>query len=196
MENGKTHSTSRNARFLRQLFTTQSNVEAFLMRSFLFDRVKHEYQHQTIRSARGRGDEYQQSAKLHCLYGKPILSTGRTRSRASRTYAYACSKVYDLRQYTTRTRWGPFMNDDTGRVDWEKVEAILITLSHNLVTKRLMSAEFEEIWGNPWAGSWAGSYIGQAKPERTPLELQDPYGITGTWYRVRHPACSSANADL
>ena len=184
MKNGKTHSDSRNATLLRQLFSLQSNVEAFLERSFLFERVRHGVHHPP-RAAVGRGEEYQQSAKLHCLYGKPILSVGRLRSK--RTYGYACSKVYDLRQYTTRTRWGPFRDDGTDRVDWEKVEAILVVLAHNLHSKRLVSQDFAEVWDNPFAGSWPKSYMGSPKIDPLPLELQDPYGVTGTWYRVCVP---------
>lgn len=47
------------------------------------------------------------SAKLHCLYGDMTLECARTRTRGLRVYPYACSKVYDLREFTPRTRWGP-----------------------------------------------------------------------------------------
>ena len=40
--------------------------------------------------------------------------------RSSRMYPFACSKVYDLRQYSARTMWGPFLDDCSMRVDWEK----------------------------------------------------------------------------
>jgi hypothetical protein len=76
-------------------------------------------------------------------------------------------------------------------VDWEKVEAILVTLSYNLHTKRLMTGDFKEVWDNPFAGSWAGSFAnvvtGPPKAPPSSLELQDPYGVTGTWYRVCTP---------
>lgn len=54
------------------------------------------------------------------------------RLRSTRTYPYALSRVYDLRQYTTLNEWGPFMDDSTGRVDWEKMEAILVVMGYNL----------------------------------------------------------------
>lgn len=94
--------------------------------------------------------EHQQSAKLHCLYGKPIINQGRLRS--TRTYPYAVSKVYDLRQYTDFTKWGPFMNDATGRVDWEMVEAILVVLGHNFNQRRVAKL-FGDIWDCPFSGS-------------------------------------------
>lgn len=187
-----THWASYNVAFLDELFTAQSNVDAFLSRSFLFERVRREM-HKPVRYDSSRAKEYQKSAKLHCLYGKPILTIGRLRSK--KTYGYACSKVYDLRQYTEETKWGPFMGDGSGRVDWEKVEAVLITLAFNLHTKRLMSGDFKEIWDNPYAGAWSGSYagaMGKPKAEPSSLELQDPYGITGTWYRVRTPYFASS----
>lgn len=150
---------------------------------------------------------HKMSAKLHCLFSQAILNMGRTRSR--RTYPVACSIVYDLRRYTQRTRWGPFMDDGTDNVDWEKVEAILIVLGHNISSKRLVSRVFSDVWENPFAGSWPGSYISAPPPPPKPaaatttaanddnsddeidpdLEAQDPYGVTGTWYRVcSHPS--------
>lgn len=191
--NCATHRASLNATLLSELFTTQSNIDAFLSRSFLFDRVRREF-HTAIKYDRNRTDEYQKSAKLHCLYGKPILNIGRLRSK--RTYAYACSKVYDLRQYTTNTRWGPFRDDGSNRVDWEKVEAILITLAHNLHTKRLMTGDFKEVWDNPFLGSWANSFAaaatGDPKAAPSSLAMEDPYGITGTWYRVCDPRIAAS----
>lgn len=99
---------------------------------------------------------------------------------------YACSKVYDLRQYTENTKWGPFMDDSTDRVDWEKVEAIMIVIGANL--RKLGFTKFpvcKNFWELPFAGTWPGSY--KALPvlhEPEPLDLQDPYGVTGTWLRV------------
>lgn len=99
---------------------------------------------------------------------------------------YACSKVYDLRQYTQNTKWGPFMDDTTDRVDWEKVEAILIVIGANL--RKLGLIKFpvcRNFWDKPFAGTWPLSYKPNTIPrEPEPLELQDPYGITGTWLRV------------
>ncbi|KAF7543558.1 hypothetical protein G7Z17_g10638 [Cylindrodendrum hubeiense] len=180
----KTHATSLNASLLNELFSDESTLEAFLQRSFLFERVRSEIRH-PIRASSGGPSKallHQRSAKLHCLYGKPILTLGPT--RASRTYPYACSKVYDLRQYTERTHWGPFLDDGSDRVDWEKVEAILIVLGKNIGSRRFVSDLFREVWDNPFSGSWPGSYMTVPGPEISSLENQDPYDVTGTWYRI------------
>lgn len=167
------------------MFDEPSNGEAFLERSFLFERARNEVHH-PIRVDEPPKEAHQQSAKLHCLYGRPILTAGRTRS--SKTYPYACSKVYDLRQYTHSSKWGPFLSDGSDRVDWEKVEAIMIVLGHNTTKLHLTTKVFTEVWDNPFSGSWA--YSSAARPPLAPtcelhsLAHQDPYGITGTWFRV------------
>ncbi|KAH7017355.1 hypothetical protein EDB80DRAFT_282335 [Ilyonectria destructans] len=180
----RSHAGSLNVLFLNQLFGDESNLEAFLQRSFLFERVRSELRH-PIRASGGGSSKallHQRSAKLHCLYGRPILSIGST--RASRTYPYACSKVYDLRQYTERTHWGPFLDDGSDRVDWEKVEAILIVLAKNIGSRRFVSDLFREVWDSPFSGSWPGSYMGLPGPVISSLENKDPYDVTGTWYRI------------
>jgi hypothetical protein len=103
-------------------------------------------------------------------------------------YPFACSKVYDLRQYTAATRWGPFMNDGSLRVDWEKVEAILLVLRSNILNKNLDTFPiFANFWNTPFAGPWEGSYIPWPPPEErgvSELERRDPYDVSGTWLRV------------
>lgn len=129
---------------------------------------------------------HQQSAKLHCLYGTPILNVGRLRS--TRTYPFACSTVYDMRGHTEGTRWGPFRDDGSERVDWEKVEAVMVVLGYNIQSKRFVSKLFSDVWSSPFSGSWTQSYLsgsmGSPSREISSLELNDPYGVTGTWYRV------------
>ena len=170
-----THAASRNAALLQTLFRDESNIGAFLGRSFIFERARGS----SIRHLHSN-EVHQQSAKLHCLYGTPILQYGRTRS--SRTYPFACSVVYDLRNYTDKTKWGPFMDDESGNVDWEKLEAILIVLGSNIKDRGLRSPAFSSSWSMPFVGSWSGSYV----PRRisTPLDDRDPYGISGIWLRV------------
>ncbi|PHH87602.1 hypothetical protein CDD83_8655 [Cordyceps sp. RAO-2017] len=183
-ENSHTHAASRNADLLAQLFKEASTREAFLQRSFLFGRVRNEHRH-PMRLLDPPQREHQQSAKLHCLYGRPILNLGRLRS--TRTYPYAVSKVYDLRQYTDLTEWGPFMNDSTDRVDWEKIEAILVVLGYNLALRRVARL-FTDVWDSPFSGSWPNSYRHCDTPSPplspSPMDSMDPYGVTGTWYRV------------
>ena len=184
-----THFASRNASLLKKLFRDDINREAFLQQSFLFERVRNEH-FRPVRHFKVPRADHQMSAKLHCLYGRPILQIGRLRSE--RTYPFACSKVYDLRQYTELTEWGPFMNDNTDRVDWEKMEAILIVLGHNISSSRFVSKIFSDIWDSPFSGSWPSSFSSSPKMEDSlsedrdlSLEERDPYGVTGLWYRVR-----------
>lgn len=185
VETSDTQYASRNADFLNTIFEDESNRKAFLQKSSLFERV-YRTQHHPFPALDKK--QQQESAKLHCLYGKPILETGRLRS--ARTYPYACSKVYDIRQYTNRTRWGPFM-DEAGdlKVDWEKVEAILIVLGSNIYTKKLTRL-FNDVWDSPFSGSWKGSFISSPITDQSSLDAMDPYGVTGTWYRVCYPKAS------
>ncbi|EON97395.1 putative f-box domain-containing protein [Phaeoacremonium minimum UCRPA7] len=101
-------------------------------------------------------------------------------------YPFACSKVYDIREYTDNTKWGPFMDDDTDRVDWEKVEAIMIVLRANIQNKGLDNFPiFTNFWNTPFPGTWPNSYIPMPlNREITPLETGDPYDVSGTWLRV------------
>lgn len=102
-------------------------------------------------------------------------------------YPFACSKVYDLRQYTDGTKWGPFMNDGSARVDWEKLEAILIVLGYNIQKRRLDTQYtiFANLWDMPFGGTWPNSYLAWPEGvERTPLQLRDPYDVSGTWIRM------------
>ena len=190
-----TYPDSRNAEILRELFSDIRNREIFFCRSFLFDRARGPPRPGELERRRSPDavERYQQSSKLHCLYGVPILNHGRTRS--SRMYPFACSKVYDIREYTDNTKWGPFMDDDTDRVDWEKVEAIMIVLRANIQNKGLDNFPiFTNFLNTPFPGTWPNSYIPMPlNREITPLETGDPYDVSGTWLRVcstdrHHPA--------
>ncbi|KAF6821524.1 hypothetical protein CSOJ01_00027 [Colletotrichum sojae] len=175
-----THAASRNATALSRFFREEPARLAFLCQSFIFERARSD--RPTLRQPDAPKESHQQSAKLHCLYGRPILNCGRTRS--SRVYPYACSKVYDLRQYTPRTRWGPFLDDGSDRVDWEKVEAIMIVLGSNIRSQNLTAKVFTNLWERPFAGSWAKSYVPAPNRGIQDLDLQDPYGVAGTWLRI------------
>ena len=185
--------TSRNITFLSKYFALRDeNQDAFLCRSSLFERARPET---STASPPRTDDERQWSAKLHCLYGVPIECHGRTRS--GWTYPYACSKVYDLRNYNDATLWGPFRNDGSGRVDWERLEAIMVVLGHNIQNFRNRAkGVLRPIWSKPFDGAYPKSF---KSPVLTPpdtesdsivkehvssLEAQDPFGITGTWFRV------------
>lgn len=194
--------SSRNAELLATVFADPTNQAAFLCRSFIYQRARGELKYRSFSSP--PRPEHQQSAHLHCLYGVPRLyaqPASQHRTRASKMSPFACSKVYDLRQYTQRTRWGPFMDDGSGddgsgsglRVDWEKVEAIMIVLGANL--RQLGLNKFpicRNAWDVPFSGVWPHSYrplssasASSRAPEKPlALDLEDPYGVAGTWLRV------------
>ncbi|KAI0878976.1 hypothetical protein GGS24DRAFT_316516 [Hypoxylon argillaceum] len=184
---------SRNVDVLSGIFKSGTNQLAFLCRSFIYERARAEFKSQGIGYWQGPPKpDHQKSAHLHCLYGVPLLLAYPYTSRQTRHNAmhpFACSKVYDLRQYTPRTKWGPFMDDGTMRVDWEKVEAVMIVLGanmHNLGVSRIHMCE--TFCSIPFAGTWPNSWKSphSSSPVREPeaLEHLDPYGITGVWLRV------------
>ncbi|KAH7249036.1 uncharacterized protein BKA55DRAFT_594856 [Fusarium redolens] len=178
----KTHAPSRNVAHLQSLFSRDDTAEAFLQGSSLFNRLRRQPTRDSISAPTSCDDGYrtlqQKSAHLHCLYSRPILNVGRLRSM--KTYPYACSKVYDLRQFTQNTGWGPFKDDGTFNVDWEKVEAILIVLGHNIGARRLIARIFAEVWDSPFSGSFQNSFMAPPPRDITSLEARDPYGVTGT----------------
>ncbi|KAM0277688.1 hypothetical protein ACHAQH_005631 [Verticillium albo-atrum] len=169
-----THAASRNAALAAKLFRDEPARTAYLTRSSLFQRARHQPPpaDRALASA---------SARLHCLYGRAILNAGRTRN--GRVHPYACAKVYDLRQHTAGTFWGPFMEDGSGRVDWERVEAVMVVLGGNMRQARAGGS----VWGGwdmPFAGSWPGSWLGSSMRILNGAGLEDPYGVGGTWLRV------------
>lgn len=154
-----------------------------MQQSSLFERMRKTAWQTTSRGLPPATEEHQMSARLHCLYGRPIHKGGRTRS--NRSYPYACSRVYDMRLYTPHTMWGPFRDDTTRRVDWEKVEAISIILSHNVRSQWPRTDIFDDLWDTPFYGSFPRSYVPATVPRGlTDLDARDPYGVTGSWYRV------------
>lgn len=142
----------------------------------------------------------QLSAKLHCLYGVPIDSVHKGTSASSRyslrsysapIHPYARSLVYDLRQHTDHNLWGPFQNDGSLDVDWEKIEAIMIVLHHNMKLSTETHHVFEgmmDVQDKPFVGASAHSFVfppmDVPMQPALPLEAQDPYNVTGTWMRV------------
>lgn len=164
--------------------------------------------HTSSRSSSPRTEEQEPnqqklSAKLHALYGVPVQHLKRG-SRGSTTTRYALrgnteamvkyvrSKVYDLRQHTDHTFWGPFLDDGSQDVDWEKIEAIMLILDYNLKTyARAFEVPNDSAipdWTKPFNGTNPYSYASKKSSipmqPTTPLEAQDPYNITGTWIRI------------
>ena len=126
---------------------------------------------------------------------------------------FARSRVYDLRRYTDDTFWGPFFDDSSARVDWEKLQAIMLVVQYNLSQFHLRTSKrFPLLWHTPWAGIAPHSFVSptdwrQKKAERIAqakeagdyvednetlrrdayeeeMRSNDPYNITGTWMRV------------
>ena len=141
-------------------------------------------------------------AKMHSLYGVPVQHVHRGKSTTTSRYdlrsesapihPYARSKVYDLRQHTEHSLWGPFLDDGSQEVDWEKIEVIMLMLDHNLSCFKKAHEVFNENalpdWSKPFSGATPFSYVPKKakinKEPMLPLEAQDPYNVTGTWMRV------------
>nr|POE71897.1 hypothetical protein CFP56_11773 [Quercus suber] len=215
---------SLNAELLGDCFKDTNNVDAFLCASSLFARAGTESQQPAATT-----ELQQASAKMHCLFGVPVdqipsrssflmepadpnrspsLST-RSHFKPRTTHTFARSKVYDLRQYTEATLWGPFTDDGTQTVDWEKVEAIMIVLGFNLSKfSERSDGQFGKVWNTPFVGASPNSYTslpfstsgsepagsstedGDADQTcklhelQLALDAQDPYGVSGSWMRV------------
>lgn len=79
-------------------------------------------------------------------------------------HPFARSRVYDLRRYRAANFWGPFMDDGSGRIDWEKVESIFIVLGYGLrmINERSGRNMFPNFGlgadDNMWCGLAANSY--------------------------------------
>lgn len=102
--------------------------------------------------------------------------------------------------------WGPYLPDGQAGVDWEKMEAVMIVLGHNMhaFTKQTHGM-FPRIWRHGFDGIAPNSYYddgrfeklkkegkkiraweGMTEDVRVPLPVGfvDPYNLTGTWTRV------------
>ena len=120
--------------------------------------------------------------------------------------------VYDLRNYTEATLWGPYMGDGQATADWEKLEAVMLVLGHNVESFRASIGEQMLprglVWKEGWRGAQPYSYRsvdiagedsddeeqvveveegdeGEEGEEKEKDVVEDPYNITGTWMRVR-----------
>jgi len=129
----------------------------------------------------------QQSAKLHCLFGRPVLQSQHPSSPAwslASPFHAASARVYALDQYTNESLWGPFKADGSGDVDWEKVEAIMVVLATNIEARRRFEVAglFD---GLPFQGCWPGSYVA---PDRNHLHKKKAVNEEGP---SRSTGCSS-----
>jgi len=174
---------SKTVALLAELFDDRSNKEAFFCQSRLWSRAKIGGKNPPAASSEDR----QASARLHCLYGVPIVQP--PRNRFSLPYPYACSIVYDLRNYTLENFWGPFLDDGTASVDWEKMEAVMLVLGFNL----MMFTEttwgiFKPLWTEPFSGVSPGIFhsvpLSSTDMPTPSADALDPYNVTGTYMRV------------
>lgn len=118
--------SSRNLPLLQEAFRDTYTQDTYLCGSSLFAQSEGSDQW----TIGGTDEERQLLAKLHCLYGAPRWGW-KTNNDDVDTHCYARARVYDMRNYTQKTKWGPFKNDDSGAVDWEKIEAIITVLGFN-----------------------------------------------------------------
>lgn len=179
---------SLNVRLLTELFENRDNQEAFFCNSTIFARARRDVKDSVPTPERSK-DERQLSAKLHTMYGVPIDLPAR-RTRFNSAYPYACSVVYDLRNYNEETNlWGPY-RDAKATADWERLEAIMVVLGHNL---RMFTENthgiFKPLWSVPWRGASPDSFspmtLGKLREQPAPpADALDPYNISGTWMRV------------
>ncbi|KAF2623484.1 hypothetical protein BU25DRAFT_349951 [Macroventuria anomochaeta] len=176
---------SYNQQVLSELFDSiRQNQDAFMSCSSLYARTGTAYQ-KPADDEEGR----QLSAKLQCLFGITSTAGGR---RSLSTHPYARSNVYDLRNYTDKTQWGPFRDDGSMRIDWEMIESIMIVLGYSsgLCCRRFL-AKFRPPWTNPFEGvvservTIMPHYPASLPVELdVPLNLRDPYNVSGVWSRI------------
>ncbi|TLS28254.1 hypothetical protein PpBr36_01288 [Pyricularia pennisetigena] len=197
--NAVTCSPSRNTALLAQIFEDESTRRAFLCQSFIWQRARGRVKY-FVRPPR---PEHQMSAKLHCLYGVPQLAVamvGKELAEETSTgqmpeaedhegiFLYALAKVYDLRDFHPHATWGPFLGDDSGRVDWERLEAIMIVIKRGIARMGLEKEHllFDLCWNRPFDGAWKNSYIPMplTRPADDDLDKDDPFGVSGTYLRV------------
>ncbi|KAB8360824.1 hypothetical protein FH972_024558 [Carpinus fangiana] len=195
------YAKSRNTTWLARKFGFRTkdskNLNTLLTSSSLFRHAGYARLHFPAKTPEDR----QLSAKLHVMWGIPIDFSGinedaRLRSMVEAiepTHIYARAQVYNLSTYTEKTMWGPFKDDGTCAVDWEKVEAIFVVLGYNLnMLNTRTQGLFPPVWNKPFHGATKNSY---KDPEEAPMDYMvprkstsviedDPYDITGTWMRV------------
>jgi hypothetical protein len=175
------------------------------MNVFLFSSSLYEYVGSDDNIPAETEDGRQMSAQIHSLFGMSKEVLGRTRSHSA--HSYARSRVYDLRNYAEKSnKWGPFKHDGICGVDWEKVEAIMVLLAHNMkLYSERSNGKFSMVWTRAFEGATPNSYtpierhadfevpVSMAESVSSSridvrldpsLEAMDPYGVTGMWRRV------------
>jgi hypothetical protein len=82
------------------------------------------------------------------------------------------------------------MDDGSYNVDWEKVEAIMIIIdyNHKLLRGRHRVNIYDALWTDPFIAAVPHSYTSppalSLETPKPPLDVQDPFDVTGTYMRV------------
>lgn len=170
---------SHNIKLLRQMFQRKMNQNVFFCSSSLFHEAG-TFDHRPAENVEDR----QLSAQLHCLYGAP--RHGWNTGDDTETHPYARARVYDMRKFTEKSMWGPFKDDGSQDVDWEKMEAIITVLGYNLkLFHDRTNKMFDFHWGEDLAWMGASPYSYHHPPLKQPsIPVEDPYGVTGKWLRI------------
>ena len=121
-----------NTAWLRRMFVhDESNISSFLCRSSLFRGARLGSNTPASTTALR-----QMSAKLQVFSGLDVEADCSRMDRplgdVQLVHSYARARVYDLRRYKQANHWGPFTDDGTSAIDWEKVQAIMLDLCFNI----------------------------------------------------------------
>lgn len=133
---------------------------------------------------------------MHVHYGEVQMQP--RRDKYKNAYGFGASMVYDLRNFRMANFWGPFRNTGDASVDWEKMEAVMIVLQHNLdeYSTYRRGNPYGPPCRGPFVGATPGSFVHQdlELPHKPLMPLADPHGlsktgidpynVSGTWQRV------------
>ncbi|KAK8163200.1 hypothetical protein BC567DRAFT_232959 [Phyllosticta citribraziliensis] len=209
LETSSPEPESKTRSWLRHHFENGLNYHSLLCESALF-RDSDFFRDMPTRSLSARAKFDQLSAKLLVLHGVYCECKEHGYCETAgfpHLDAYARSRVYDLRQWHEGNSWGPFMDDSSKRVDWVKMSCIMmVLLSQQRRYCKSLGSSHLPIWHLPFAGAVPNTYVdldggiapAQILPEpksshpaarmlkepELSLDELDPYGITGTWFRI------------
>lgn len=126
-----------------------------------------------IRNAPSNAETAELLAQLHAYHGLTREEKSWPGSNAMRTAARGY--VYDLRNYAKENMWGPFFQDESGRVSWVHVNHLFTVVSMSL----------EDI-PHLWERMRPPTGLAAMRPYSAPGTISDPKdwaGVEGSWYR-------------
>jgi len=110
----------------------------------------------------------------HGVRGAEVREKLRVLRRLSRAH------VYDLRNYSTDTHWGPFIHAG-GRVNWTHVNAVVTVIAMNL-------RDFGVFWPDEFQPHAIVQGLEACRPHSAPGTLKRPpldwAGVEGQWMRI------------